>query len=886
MRRWLVAVVILVWIAAACAIVALRLPREIEDRIRGAIRAKAAALGFVAAADAVRVDLSGSAEILGLRLVAEDEAGPTVEIGRVLALAGHVSLIDRKVGLAEIRVEGVSANVPNVDRALELVNEVRRSNAAGGSKAEGGAPAARSGSSAGWVDLRPLPRVQLDGVSLRAPGLKLRDCSGQLEDAALTLAAPQPKGRLACGYSAGERAGNVELLFEVGDGWQAELRLAPPAPLKIGNVDIRVGGVQRLAGGRIRLVALEVDDPRMSARIGRVELEARPGRSVVELANDLVRGRLRPVEVPAKLSALTLDDVELRAAGDGDLSGRIRRRLEGMLPSMLKAFPTAVAGQAAPKKEEKKRRRRESAAHKVTVKLFKDLVARYDGALGVPARLVEAMPLDLVRVRRARLVDRPSEGKEEDVADKVVLRHVDIEIRKEEKVLHGKVSFRVPSAGRDANVITLRADAETPALQGEATLRRVGLPPYARFLPSWISAGPEGALTDVHLLFALDGSSRKARVEGSLGVEDVSLLADAVAARPVTFEDMHISVVGDLDAGEGRLTLNEGLLRLGAGKVTWSAQVEGVPEDPHILVEASLAPSPAQEIFEAIPDALVSTIRKARFDGKVAAELELEFKTKKLSDLRLEFRPQGKGFAIASLGPKVRLKTLMGPFVHRIQTPTGPVRMVIGPSNPDFVPWERIPQHLVKAITTTEDATFFDHEGFASFAIRSSLIQDLEKGAFVRGASTVTQQTVKNLFLSHEKTISRKIQEAIVTHALEQEISKERILEIYFNIIEWGPELFGLGAAARTYFGKLADELDLVDCLFLVSLIPAPRRYVEQFRRGRVSSAWRKRLAFYAKKMLSRGKITYEEHERAQPFDPVFRGRDVLDTLPEAVGAP
>ena len=128
--------------------------------------------------------------------------------------------------------------------------------------------------------------------------------------------------------------------------------------------------------------------------------------------------------------------------------------------------------------------------------------------------------------------------------------------------------------------------------------------------------------------------------------------------------------------------------------------------------------------------------------------------------------------------------------------------VVVGPDNPDFAPYEEISPYLVGSIMTTEDNGFFKHHGWVSSEFKSALRRNLQRGGFRLGASSITMQMVKNVLLTREKTLSRKLQELFLVWYLEQNLPKERILELYFNAIEFGPRIYGIGAATRHYFGK------------------------------------------------------------------------------------
>jgi monofunctional glycosyltransferase len=148
---------------------------------------------------------------------------------------------------------------------------------------------------------------------------------------------------------------------------------------------------------------------------------------------------------------------------------------------------------------------------------------------------------------------------------------------------------------------------------------------------------------------------------------------------------------------------------------------------------------------------------------------------------------------------------------------------VVGPKNPRWTPSSRIPAEMKWAVILAEDANFYKHEGFDVKAIKNAIKYDLEKKSLKRGASTITQQAAKNLFLSREKTITRKIKEVYLAWRMEQELTKGRIIELYLNVVELGPMVYGIGHGSRYYFGKPASALTPRECAFLAAMLPGPR---------------------------------------------------------------
>lgn len=142
-----------------------------------------------------------------------------------------------------------------------------------------------------------------------------------------------------------------------------------------------------------------------------------------------------------------------------------------------------------------------------------------------------------------------------------------------------------------------------------------------------------------------------------------------------------------------------------------------------------------------------------------------------------------------------------------------------------WVPYERISVHLKRAVVAAEDARFLDHEGFDWDAIQKAMAKNEKRGKVVAGASTISQQLAKNLFLSGERSWLRKAQEAAITWMLEHAMSKRRILELYLNVAEWGEGVFGAEAAARYHFGAPASALSAEQAVYLAVILPSPRRY-------------------------------------------------------------
>ncbi len=165
------------------------------------------------------------------------------------------------------------------------------------------------------------------------------------------------------------------------------------------------------------------------------------------------------------------------------------------------------------------------------------------------------------------------------------------------------------------------------------------------------------------------------------------------------------------------------------------------------------------------------------------------------------------------------------------------------------------------AIVLSEDWSFYQHQGLDLAQIKAA-IGDMLTGGKFRGASTISQQLVKNLYLSHERSLWRKIREAVLTHKVEATLTKNQILEIYLNVIEFGPEVYGISAAAAFYFRKRPAELNPRESAFLAMLLPGPKRYSVSFRKKKLTRFARKRMDAILEKLRMAKVLTPQEYAR------------------------
>ncbi|MDN3586672.1 biosynthetic peptidoglycan transglycosylase [Pedobacter aquatilis] len=239
----------------------------------------------------------------------------------------------------------------------------------------------------------------------------------------------------------------------------------------------------------------------------------------------------------------------------------------------------------------------------------------------------------------------------------------------------------------------------------------------------------------------------------------------------------------------------------------------------------------AQAIFEAFPQGLFESLDGLKVQGKVKYNLNFYLDTKIPDSVRFSSTLTPIGFKILQWG-KTNLQKINSPFIYTPYEYGKPMRdITIGPSNPNFTPLNSISRNFINAVLTAEDPSFYTHNGFVEESIRKSIAVNYKEKKFKRGGSTISMQLVKNVYLSRQKTLARKAEEILIVWLIEHNhlVSKQRMLEVYFNIMELGQNIYGIGEASRYYFGKQPADLTIGDGLFLASIVPKPKASMYKF---------------------------------------------------------
>lgn len=240
----------------------------------------------------------------------------------------------------------------------------------------------------------------------------------------------------------------------------------------------------------------------------------------------------------------------------------------------------------------------------------------------------------------------------------------------------------------------------------------------------------------------------------------------------------------------------------------------------------------AQEILTAFPQGLFESLDGMSVTGKISYDLNFYLDSKIPDSVKFNSALTPHGFKILKWG-KTDLQKINKDFVYTPYERGKPMRdILIGPANPNYTPLSEVSSNFKNAILTSEDPSFFNHKGFVQESIRKSIAVNYEKKKFVRGGSTISMQLVKNVFLSRQKTISRKVEEILIVWLIENNnlVSKNRLLEVYCNIIEMGQNIYGIGEATRYYFGKKPSDLNIGEGIFLANIVPNPKIALYKFK--------------------------------------------------------
>jgi hypothetical protein len=351
--------------------------------------------------------------------------------------------------------------------------------------------------------------------------------------------------------------------------------------------------------------------------------------------------------------------------------------------------------------------------------------------------------------------------------------------------------------------------------------------------------------------------------EGSVGVRGVTIDSEKIARAPLEGIAFDVSGRFVVNAPAREVALEQGRARVGEVETGWSGSLAWRRGVPAVRFAVAGSHTPCQALIEALPPPLRAELPGLEFAGSVDFHLLLDIDFADLRSTVFDVQASSRCRVVAA-NASVQMSRLRGTFRHRVVMPGGRVETAeTGPGSPDWTPLAEISPYLVSAVVTTEDARFFQHSGVSFEDLRVAIVRDLRQGRFAYGGSTIDMQVVKNVFLDREKTLARKIQELILTWWMNQALTKQQIMELYLNVIEYGPGIYGVRAAAMRFFGRTPADLSPLEAVYLAKLLPQPVQRYGMYRAGQVPAGWRRRLDRILGIMFRRGDLDDAEYQAA-----------------------
>jgi hypothetical protein len=391
----------------------------------------------------------------------------------------------------------------------------------------------------------------------------------------------------------------------------------------------------------------------------------------------------------------------------------------------------------------------------------------------------------------------------------------------------------------------LRAD-------GRIKLSALPLTLLVPVLPSVPWFEPEKSRIDAALLIKAESPARVS-LEGHAELRGVSLSAERIAAVPV--RDIFISIAG---RGhwlplERRLEIETGSFGLGKAKAAVKGAVELASDHYAFDIDANLPPTPCTDAVRSIPNDLLGDMALTQLRGSIAGKFRFQTDSRDLdkTQLNVDITDRCDFVAVPVIAD---LSRFARPFLHSVTEPDGTTfEMETGPGTDNWTPIEAMSPYFVHAVLVHEDPGFFTHHGFSLINIRNALVRDLRERRYAVGASTITMQLVKNVFLHREKTLARKIQEVLLTWWTERVMEKRDIIELYLNVIEYGPSVYGIRSAAKHYWNRLPAELSPAEAVFLATILPNPKHFHTYYERNALSSSWASNMRKMLQRLNERG---------------------------------
>ncbi|MFO0559950.1 MAG: biosynthetic peptidoglycan transglycosylase [Polyangiales bacterium] len=437
-------------------------------------------------------------------------------------------------------------------------------------------------------------------------------------------------------------------------------------------------------------------------------------------------------------------------------------------------------------------------------------------------------------------------------------------------------SLRIATArlGSDQRGPALDLRVERPANEGWSLTVRGAELPLAE-VARWVRGVPwhdveRGTVRVDGRVRPMEGGRFSA--SGSCELRDFGLAHSKLAHDPVVGLTVALDGAAEIDLNSRRISTDGMNIAVNDVRARVRGWAERSSDHTAIDVTASMERTSCDGIRRSLPASLTGPVSEFSFGGDIAANVALALDTRRIDDTRLDVRVDDRCYVARDTYTR-GVARFSGPFVQRVQEPGRMRAFVTGPGTAAWVPLGDIAPHMINAVLSREDGRFYRHAGVDPQEIRNAIVRNVSAGRFVYGASTLSMQLAKNVFLAREKTLVRKLQEFVLTWYLERTLGKDAILELYLNVVEFGPGVYGVGPASRFYFGVEPSQLSPSQAIFIATLLPNPVQRSAPFFRGAAGNGTLAMVRGHARIMHHRGLLTDEELAATQVDPLAFRPR-------------
>jgi hypothetical protein len=366
--------------------------------------------------------------------------------------------------------------------------------------------------------------------------------------------------------------------------------------------------------------------------------------------------------------------------------------------------------------------------------------------------------------------------------------------------------------------------------------------------------------------YPLHDGNKKLQLGGELSFFNMNIKNDRLSTKTIHFHNSRIDYI--LSVFRDHIELDSTSL-IQFNKLNFHPYLSfSKRPEPKLTVSVRKDDLAADDLFSSFPEGLFQNLEGIKASGNLSLDFAFSVDMANVDSLYFHSSLDKKNFKIEKFGNS-DFREIREPFEYTAYENGKEVKtFMVGESYEHFRSLDRISPYLIAAVLFAEDGHFYSHKGFVEDALKSSIIKNIKEKRFARGGSTISMQLVKNLYLNRNKTLMRKMEEALIVWLIENNalVSKSRMLEVYLNIIEWGPMVYGANEASRFYFSKDAADLTPAEAIFMASIVSRPKKFMWFFDNNRNLKPFLSH--FYdvvGKRMVKHGYITEEQFEEMVP---------------------